>query len=162
MKTNRSQHHISGLMALLLFGVFAVCILAVLLGATEVYQRLSHRDADAYAHRTAALYLTTRVHQSDRLDALRVEPFGDGDALVYTEQLEGECFETRIYCWEGHLCELFSLQEFEAYPEDGERLLPLRNLQLQLEDNLLTALLDKPDGTRQRLLLHVRSREVSP
>ena len=162
MNETRSQHHISGLMALLLFAVFGVCVLAGLLGATDLYQRLSQRDAVSYEHRTAAMYLTTKVRQSDRRHALRTESFGDGDALVYREELDGESFETRIYCYDGQLRELFSPASLEAMPEDGEPLLPLQALELQLEHGLLTAVLTEPDGTQQHLLLRLRSWEGQP
>ena len=44
MKRKTIKHHIDGLIALLLFGVFAVCVLAVLLTGAEAYRRLTQRD----------------------------------------------------------------------------------------------------------------------
>ena len=56
MKRTRIHYHLDGLIALLLFGVFAVCVLAVLLTGASAYQRLT------------------------------VEPFGGRDALILTEE----------------------------------------------------------------------------
>ena len=39
MKRKTIKHHIDGLIALLLFGVFAVCVLAVLLTGADAYRR---------------------------------------------------------------------------------------------------------------------------
>jgi len=162
MNANRSKHHISGLMALVLFGVFAACILAVLLGCTGVYQRLAQRGATSYDKRTAALYLATKVRQNDRADCIRVETFAGRDALVLSETMEDEQFETRIYCHDGYLCELFSVAGWEPAPEDGERLIPLQALQLQLEDDLLQIRITEAEDRTEQVLLCLRSGEVQP
>ncbi len=44
MKKRTTQHHIDGLAALLLFGIFAVCVLMVLLTGANAYRRLTERD----------------------------------------------------------------------------------------------------------------------
>lgn len=156
---NQSKHHISGLMALLLFGVFAICILAVLLGATGIYQRLTERDARSYEARTAAMYVTTKVRQNDRAGGIAVEQIGQSDALVLTETVEGETFRTWIYCYDGYLYELFLPADLEAAPEDGERLLPVEHLELSLKDGLLSAQITQ-SGESQQLRLTLRSQEV--
>lgn len=45
--------HLDGVLAVLLLGVFAACVLAVLLAGADGYQRLTQRDQEAYAQRTA-------------------------------------------------------------------------------------------------------------
>ena len=75
MKTGQNKRNIDNLLVLLLFGVFAVCILSVLLTGADVYQRLASRDQRSYGQRTAAQFLTTRVRQADRLGDVRIESF---------------------------------------------------------------------------------------
>lgn len=60
MKRGTSQHHMDGLIALLLFGVFAACVLAVLLTGAGAYRRLVGRDRAAYERRTCVQYIATR------------------------------------------------------------------------------------------------------
>ena len=74
------KQNLSGLMVLLLFGVFAVCILSVLISGTRVYDRLTARDQGAYDARTASQYLTTRMHQAQSSDAVSVRSPGEGGA----------------------------------------------------------------------------------
>ena len=50
--------HQDGLAALLLFGIFAVCVLMVLLTGANAYRRLTERDQQAYQRRTCAQYLS--------------------------------------------------------------------------------------------------------
>ena len=85
MKKRPIQHQLNGLMALLLFGVFAACVLAVLLTGASAYRRLTQRDQEAYLRRTCVQYLATRVRQADSRDRVSVESFGGADALVLTE-----------------------------------------------------------------------------
>ena len=105
MRQERGKGNMAGLAALLLFGVFAVCVVLVLLTGADAYRGLTQRDQSAYSHRTAAQYLTTRVRQAE---GLRTEPFGDTRALVLEETLEGETYLTRVYCHEGWLRELYT------------------------------------------------------
>ena len=72
MKKRPIQHQLNGLMALLLFGVFAACVLAVLLTGANAYRRLTQRDQAAYLRRTCVQYLATRVRQADSRDRRRL------------------------------------------------------------------------------------------
>ncbi len=159
MKKERGKGNITGLAALLLFGVFALCLLFVLLTGADSYQRLTQRDQSAYSHRTVAQYLTTRVRQADAVDAIAVGSFGDGDALFIREEIDGVGYETRVYCHEGALWELFTFAGEEFAPEDGERLLPMQGLELALDGQMLTAVITNEDGTVQTVSLFLRSGE---
>ena len=48
LKRQGTQHHIDTLAALLLFGIFAACVLTVLLAGAEAYRRVTERDREAY------------------------------------------------------------------------------------------------------------------
>ena len=88
-----------GLLVLLLFGVFAACVLSVLLMGAGRYRVLTERDDASYSWRTAAQYLTTRVRQADTADGVRVGAFDGGegeDTLFLTEQIDGVAYTTRV------------------------------------------------------------------
>lgn len=152
----RLHTKIEGLAALLLLGVFAVCVLAVLLTGAGAYRRLVDRDQAAYARRTCAQYLTTRVRQADALDHVEIRSFGDGDALCLFE--EGG-YVSRVYCYDGWLMELYASEEADLAPEDGERLLETGDLRMSLENGLLELTVVSPDGEAETLYLSLRSGE---
>lgn len=153
MKVQKNQkQHINGFSALLLFGLFAMCILAVLLIGGRTYRRLSERDHAAYTARTAAQYVATRVRQADAGDAVAVEEFGGGTALRLTEEIEGQTYVTRVYCYDGWLRELFAAADAEMTPADGEKVLEAASMTAQLTDSLLTVELDG-----QEIALHLRA-----
>lgn len=155
MKQKSVKHHIDGLIALLLFGVFAVCVLVVLLTGADAYRRLTQRDRAAYDRRTCVQYVATRVRQADALDGVAVEDFGGTACLT----LRDGGYATRVYCYDGWLMELYCADGSELSPEDGERVMAARELDLSLADGLLTIAAVDGQGTRSTLLLSLRSGE---
>lgn len=156
MRKRGSQHHIDGLLALLLFGVFAVCVLAVLLTGADSYRRLTDRDQAAYERRTCTQYIATRVRQSDRAGAIRVEDFDGSAALVLDADLD---YATWLYCRDGWLMELYCLAEERLKPEDGQQLMEAESMELTLEENLLSIRVVTSQGAEDTLLLSLRSGE---
>lgn len=156
MREKQIKHHIDGLVALLLFGVFAACVLVVLLTGADAYRRLTDRDQAAYERRTGVQYIATRVRQSDHAGGVAVEDFGGADALVLGAD---ETYASRVYCYDGWLMELYCLAEEPMEPQDGQRILEAEDLALSLEDGLLEIALTMPDGTEDTLRLALRSGE---
>ena len=150
MKRTRIHYHLDGLIALLLFGVFAVCVLAVLLTGASAYQRLTQRDMAAYDSRVCIQYIAARVRQADRDNGVSVEPFGGRDALILTE--EGG-YATYVYWHEGYLMELYTSVDGDLAPEDGEKLMASGGLELSLEDGLLTVDITQGTGEQDTLCL---------
>ena len=159
MRNAGTKHHLDGLLALLLFGVFAASVLSVLLTGAGVYSRLTQRDQDAYDRRTCVQYLATKVRQAPSGAQVSVGSFGDGDALIVSEEIDGLPYLTRVYCCGGWLRELFSSAGDSFAPEDGEKILPARQLTLAMEDGLLQARLTDSSGQTIALTLYSRGGE---
>ena len=159
MRRFKSKHYMEGLLVLLLFGVFAVSILSVLLSGAGVYRRLVERDDASYDRRTAIHYVATRVRQADRAGSVSVRSFEGCPALILSEEIEGEVYETRIYHYDGYLRELFVSAEGDFLPEDGEKVLPSGSfLVAAVEPGLQIRILTE-DGCWQELRLALRSGE---
>ena len=139
-----------GLIALLLFGVFAACLLAVLLTGAGAYKRLNVRNEETYARRTCMQYVANRVHQAPRPADVAVELFGDGNALSVTD---GDGFVTRVYYHEGYLMELYSSASSVLSPQDGERIMEIGGFDLSLEDGMLTVTVTDSTGKDQEMVM---------
>ena len=150
MREKQVKHHIDGLVALLLFGVFAACVLVVLLTGADAYRRLTERDQAAYERRTGVQYIATHA------GGVAVEDFGGTDALILGAD---ETYAARVYCYDGWLMELYCLAEEPMEPQDGQKIMEARALELSLEDGLLEASLTAADGTEDTLRLSLRSGE---
>jgi len=157
MKNEQKQLKMGSLLALMVFGVFAACLLFLLLTGADVYQKMRQRDTATYESRTAVQYMTTRVRQADRAESITAEAFDGLDALVLLEEIEGETYETKLYCYDGWLTELYAAAGSDLSPAAGEKILELKALELSLEDGLLQAKLTLPDGREEELSLQLRS-----
>lgn len=151
------EHDISTVAALLLLGVFAVCILSVLLTGAKAYRKLTERDHTSFEQRTCVQYIATKVRQAPA--EVQVEPFGDGDALVLSEKIGDETYLTRVYCHNGYLMELFTSDTDEFAPEDGEQILSAQALSLQLDRDLLTVCVTDEQQQTAELKLSLRCTE---
>lgn len=159
MKQEQGTSRIPQVLVLAVFAVFAVCVLLVLLTGADLYQGLTRAGQEEYAHRTAAQYITTRVRQGDRADSIRVEDFGGTPALILRDEIEGESYETRLYCHDGYLRELFCSAPCTLAPEDGEPVLALQGLEFIWDAPVLTARIVPSDGAAQTMTWYLRSGE---
>ena len=158
MKNEQSKSRITDLAAMVVFVVFAVCVLMVLLAGANSYQSVTARGQLCYDRRTAAQYLAMHLRQADRAGGVEVQSFDGVDALVLHDTVDGQPYITRIYCWQGHIRELFGLHSGSFSPEDGEVLLPAERLTFAVQDSMLELQLEFADGTKQALTLYLRSK----
>lgn len=156
MKRGPIRYQLDGLVALLLFGMFAASVLVVLLTGADAYRRLTRRDEAAYDYRTCAQYVATRVRQADTAGSVAVTEFGSAAALVLSEP-EDEGYATWVYCHDGWLMELYASVSGGFAPEDGERIAEIGGLELSLEDGLLTVTVENTSGERTSLTFSLRS-----
>ena len=159
MKLDRRHKGISSLAALLMLLVFAVALLAVLLGGANVYDRLTARDSESYDSRTCVQYLTTKVRQSENAAMVSLSQFGDGDCLTITEHINGVAFTTQVYCHDGCLMELFTLKGAGLPPEGGAKIIQAQALTLTQEGALLHMNIVDGNGTPSSISLHLRGGE---
>ncbi len=157
MRRQRIGHRMDGLLMLLLFGVFAACVLVVLMTGAKAYRGLVERDQAAYDRRTCVQYIATRVRQGDAVGGVWVEPFGETTALRLSDSDTG-CV-TWMYCLDGYLMELYTFADAELEPQDGEKIMPLDSLELELKEGVLTAKIETRAGVTDTLRLSLRAGE---
>ena len=157
---NNGHRNITQLLALAVFGLFALCVAAVLLLGGRTYQNLTQQAEITGSRRTAVRYLTTRFQQAPEV---QIEDFCGLRALTVREEISGKIYLTRVYCHEGNIRELFSGATAQVTPADGEIVLEAESLTFSREGELLTAEIVHSDGFSQKLLLHLPQwKEGSP
>ena len=144
-------------MVLVLFGVFALCILAVLLTGAGAYKRLVERQQEAYAGRTVPQYIVTKVRQADTQGGVRLGEFCGLESLEFVKWLGTEEYVTRIYCYDGYLRELFSEVSGQFEPRDGERILKAEQVDFWLQNDRLTISVTTQSGEKIEQTLSLRS-----
>lgn len=149
MKRRTMEYHLDGLIALLLFGVFAACLMAVLFTGANAYKRLTFRNNVFYENRTCAQYVTVKVQQAQDPQEVAVESFGEGDALVFPE---GD-YVTRVYYYDGYLMELFCEKDSALGPEAGEKVMEASGFSISLENGMLFITITDREGETDELML---------
>lgn len=155
----KQKHHLEGMLALLLFGVFAVCLMAVLLTGANTYRALTDRDREAYDYRVSAQYLAARVRQADCQGGVTVGQLGEEDALLLHEIIDDSEYVTYVYVHDGYLMELFCYADNEVSPEDGSEIMPVQALSIERSHSLLKLKLTTQSGREAALTLSLRSGE---
>ena len=148
------------LSAFLLLSIFAATVLGVLLVGAGAYSRLTRRDSHAYDTRTALQYVTARVRQAPAPNQVSVTRFDGVDALTVTQRVDGQDYLTRVYCYEGWLMELFCAADGQFEPRDGEKLLPVESLELDMRGELIYVTLTQ--GEPYDLVLYLEGEGAEP
>ena len=151
------KNHWSSVLVLLVFAAFGVCVLLVLLTGADIVKNLNARDQSSYDHRTIVQYITTRVRQADARGMVSVRSEEGRTALVLSEEIEQERYETLVYSYDGYLRELFTEAGLGLDLEFGEMILPIQEASFADEGTHITAELTMADGSRQSMILALRS-----
>jgi len=157
MKRTENKTHIESLLVLVLFGIFATCILVVLFTGADAYERLVQNKQEAYEERTIPQYIATKVRQADEAGAVSLGELGGVPALELRELLGNEEYITRIYCYDGYLRELFTASSGMFRPEDGECIMETEQVEFSMEGNHLKIMVTGTDGEAIKLQLTLRS-----
>lgn len=160
MKERTKEFQINGILVLVLFGVFAVSILAVLLTGAGAYKRLTERGQATYTTRTVPQYVSTRVRQADGKGNVTVGMFEGVEALELAEEIDGKRYVTRIYCYDGYVRELFSEGSVLLRPSDGECIMEADEMHFSMQKGFLSVDIRTKDENIE-INLALRSKEVS-
>lgn len=145
------------LAGMVVFGIFAFCMILALLAGAGAYKRLTARDAACYDARICGQYIGTKVRSAEGPDSLSVDP--DGRILSVRETLDGEDYLSYIYLDKGWICEFFSSADYEPGFTEGERLLEAQDLRFCLEDGLFTARITTAAGKEVTTVISLQNRE---
>ena len=164
MRRGQTRHHgLDSVFVLLLFGVFACCLMLVLLTGARSYKSVADRREEAYEQRICTQYIDTKVRHNDYSGGVTVGPFSveepELSTLFLHQTIEGEDYWVRIYCYDGTVRELFTEADQTMEPEDGQEVMAASALHFTLEEGLLTITTTDTAGQTSELSLLLRSGE---
>ncbi len=133
----RNRHTTDLIFVLSLFCLFTVLSLLVVIQGADVYQGISQEMDANYSARGTVAYLTEKVRQNDRKNGVAVREVGGEPALVFSEEIGGEVYETWSYLYNGSLREVTVKQGTEITPESGQPIMELNDLKLEIPDSRL-------------------------
>jgi hypothetical protein len=160
MENGKNTIKLESIFTLLLFAVFAGAVLLVLLLGVKSCRALAERGDAAYQSRTCVQYIAAKVRHSDSGGNVFVDDFSDDSdisTLFLAQEIDGALYYTRIYYYDGHICELFSLADAKVNPLDGNSVLESSGLQFNMDGNLLAVSASDENGRVTSLTLNIRS-----
>lgn len=142
----------------LLTGLFAVCCLVLCGVGLKVYENIVLRNNDNFSLRTSLSYVAAKVRQTDAQGLTYLTEVDGVPVLALGEEIEGEIYETLIYCMDGYLMERFKAKEDPAELGYGTEIVEAGSFFFELtEDGLLHVTAESKAGEREEIILAFRS-----
>lgn len=159
MKNDMTQKRsISQVFVFLLLGVFAVfSTMLVLLGA-QLYRETVDQTEQHSGRRLLFNYVSNVVHGNDAADMIRLEERDGIEVLVLGCRIDGEMYETLVYCYEGTLRELFTSAKQEFQPRYGEIICQAQAFEPEIRGGLLSVRITDGNGQESEIHIALRSR----
>lgn len=140
--------------------LFVGTALAVVMVGASSYKLIGNDMKSNFGVRTPIAYIATKVRQSDRLDAIRVENLEGTSALVLEETIEGISYETWIYANQGQMREIYIEKGTPIGLSDGMEILEVGGLEVVLDtEGLLQIQVEDLEGRSHEMNMSIRSQE---
>lgn len=151
------RHAVDILFTLALFCVLAASSLLVVVIGVRAYESITASMASNYTSRTTLSYISTKVRQNGEAGSVRLDTFGDGQALVLEQSISGTLYRTWIYQSDGQIRELFARADNEISPEEGQPIMESPGLQMeQVGESLLRFSVEDGQGGKNTVLVSLR------
>ena len=157
-----NKHMVDVLFVLSLFCVFAFsALMLVIIGANVYKKTAAHMDSN-YISRISYAYLSEKIRQNDRSDALFIGSYGDGDALIISEEINGKTYYTYLYQYDGTLRELFTNTPETLSPSAGQVIMDCSSFSVSAVGNrLYLCSLTASNGEETTLYVSTRCTDLS-
>jgi len=138
MKRNNNPHTIQTALVLILFCLFLISILFVLISGVKSYSSISDKLSSRYESRTCINYISSKIKHNDSMGSIEIKKFHGKDALYIYEKIQGEIYNTVIYCHDGYLKEFISEKDKKQSLDSGQSIALLKDIKFErVKDNLI-------------------------
>lgn len=143
----KNQHSIDILFVLTLFCTLAISSLTVVYMGSAMYSKTADTMDTTFNIHLVLDYLNEKVHQGNRVNQITIKNLDGLDVLCIQEQYEQNLYTSYIYQDNKQLKELFISSDTPFDKENGEVILTLDTLSLQIENSVLQIYVSDNDKT---------------
>ena len=123
---------------LMLFCLFAMSVLLTLMLGANIYRHMTELSQEGYDEQTCLSYVWTKIKNSDESGKISVGDFNGISALFISEVYGDSVYQTKIYLYDGWVCELFAEAGFDDFtPDAGTQIIRSGSLEFEQLDGLL-------------------------
>lgn len=158
---HKSGHSFSGIFVFLLIGIFAIASITLVLTGIKAYRNVTQNGNNNTQKLLAISYLSNKIRAYDLTGSVKLETRNGTPMLCLVEEFDGDQYETRIFYYQGSICEQFMLAQDEFDPDLGERLTEVKSMEFeQTAPNLLQMTVTLPDDSVHTLHMAMRSNQA--
>lgn len=156
-----NRHIVDVLFVLALFCVFAISALMLVTIGANVYQKTVNNMDTNYSSRTAFSYVTEKIRQNDASRTISIGTLEDRPAIILTQEIEGQLYNTYLYEYDGYLTELFTSADLNLGGDilkAGHPLMPVKEFTLyEAEPSLYRFVLSTEEEKSVSLYISIQS-----
>ena len=102
------------------------------------------------------------IEETEETEEAAADAAFEEDADEDDEAYDEDAAESkRIYCWEGHLMEQYTSDDYDFDPEVGEYICEAIDMRAEFRGNLLAVTLTAPDGTESEVCFALRCAQTN-
>ena len=159
IRSSKHGHRLHTLVILILFLVFALSSVSVLMYGTKVYKSVTEKTDENYSLRTGLIYLSNKITAADK-SSIYMDTYQKVDMLVIPEEIEGQMYETRIYCYNGQLREIFTDVGNDIPLDGGLYITDMKNLTISEKNKgLLEIEAEYEDIGKRKLIVNIKEEQ---
>lgn len=154
-----NRHMIDILFVLTLFCVFAISALTLVTLGADIYQQTVDHMETNFESRTPYSYITQKIRQADRDDAVWVDQLEEVPAIVLKQTINQEDYYTYLYAYNGFLTELFVRANQPLSPSAGNPIVEVKDFQIkETQSNLFSINITTKSDEELQLQISTRCR----
>jgi len=142
-----------------LIALFAIAALVLLSAGMQVYKNVVLASNENFELRTSLSYVATKIRQYDAQGCVDVRSYDGTQALVLSEEFDGDIYNTLIYFKNGYLCELTQIEGYEPDLEFGFETLEIDGFDIRKSGSDIILSAENASGDRETLTVSLRAAE---
>lgn len=155
----RQSHSIEAVFVFLLFAVFSILSMLLVFIGSDNYNSIIQAQEMNMDTRTAAAYISNKIHANDRAGAVEVTEMEGVDVLILKQERDGEIYRSLIYCYEDAIREALTYEALDFELSYGEKLLDADALDIRYvpEQKLISFDITDKNGNRIGMSVTLKS-----
>ena len=129
----KKNHSINMMFTILLLGIFALTAIFVAVMGASVYANSADKLQANFDTRTSLVYLSEKIRTNPD-DSFDVRDLYGATALVLTEEISEQTFESWIFVENERLCEVTVAKGDTVVPAVAQQIMSLKSFDAQLKD----------------------------
>ncbi len=150
------KNMLSGVAVLIPLLIFALLAMLLTAMGISVYESVVSGSNQNYSRRMAVSYIMNRVRRADRAGKVTVGKFGESEALLLSNTFNDKEYVTKIYFYDGSICELFCPADAEIGENAGTALVPAKAFSITGDSGFITVTVTDESGSANTALIALK------